>query len=236
MRMIAQMCYKRRMPKLVDHMQRRAELAEAVWTVIRRDGLERASVRNVAREAGLSMGSLRHYFASQSELLCFAMQLVGDRARARVRALAPAADARQLAEQLLHELVPLDDERRAEAEVWLAFTGRALVDPQQRAIHQAIHDELNGACATAINLLVDAGLTADGLDVALEASRLHALLDGLALHAVMRPTKVSPSQIVAVIARHLDTLPASPSHPLAADAKQAGELGVAHAGDHSPSA
>jgi hypothetical protein len=152
------------------------------------------------------MGSLRHYFATQSELLCFAMQLVGDRARARIAALEPAADARRAAEQLLHELVPLDDERRAEAEVWLAFTGRALVDPQQRAIYQGIHDQLNGACTTAITLLVDAELTAEGLDVALEASRLHALLDGLALHAVMRPTKVPPSRVVGVIARHLDAL------------------------------
>jgi AcrR family transcriptional regulator len=197
------------MPKLVDHQQRRSQLAEAMWTVIRRDGLERASVRNVARQAGLSMGSLRHYFATQSELLCFAMQLVGDRAAARIAALEPAADARHAAERLLHELVPLDDERRAEAEVWLAFTGRALVDPQQRAVYERIHDGLNGACTMAINLLVDAGLTAEGLDVALEASRLHALLDGLALHAVMRPTRMPPSRIIAVIARHLDDLQAS---------------------------
>jgi AcrR family transcriptional regulator len=174
--------------------------------VIRRDGLQRASVRNVAREAGRSMGSLRHYFATQSELLCFAMQLVGDRARARIAALEPTADARHAAERLLHELVPLDDERRAEAEVWLAFTGQALVDPRQRAIHQRIHDQLNGACTTAITLLVDAGMTAEGLDPALEASRLHALLDGLALHAVMRPTKLTPSRIKAVLGRHLDTL------------------------------
>jgi AcrR family transcriptional regulator len=197
------------MPKLVDHQQRRSQLAEAVWTVIRRDGLERASVRNVAREAGLSMGSLRHYFATQSELLCFAMQLVGERARGRIRALEPAVDARRVAERLLHELVPLDEERRAEAEVWLAFTGRALVDPQQRAIYQDIHDQLSGACTTAINLLVDAGLTAEGLDAALEAGRLHALLDGLALHAVVRPTRMPPSRIIAVIARHLDDLQAS---------------------------
>jgi len=204
--MIAQVCYKREMPKLVDHEQRRSELAEAVWTVIRRDGLQRASVRNVAREAGWSMGSLRHYFATQSELLCFAMQLVADRARARVRALEPAPDPRRAVEQLLHELVPLDDERRAEAEVWLAFTARALVDPQQRAIHERIHDELNGACTRAIEALAVAGLTTEGLDVPLEAGRLHALLDGLALHAVMRPDKVPPSRIVAAIARHLDTL------------------------------
>src|SRR4029453_8806230 len=146
------------------------------------------------------------YFASQSELLCFAMELVGDRARARVAALEPAADPRRRAEQLLAELVPLDDERRAESEVWLAFTGHALVDPAQRAIYQRIHDQLNGACATAITILADAGLAAEGLDGPLEAGRLHALLNGLALHAVMRPELVSPSRITAVIARHLDTL------------------------------
>ncbi|HET9289599.1 MAG TPA: TetR family transcriptional regulator C-terminal domain-containing protein, partial [Actinomycetes bacterium] len=186
------------MPKLVDPEQRRAAIAEAVWTVIRRDGLQRASVRNVAREAGLSMGSLRHYFSTQSELLCFAMQLVGDRARARVRTLRPAADPRQGAEQLLAELVPLDDERRAESEVWLAFTDRALVDPDQRAIHQRIHDQLYGACVTAVTLLADAGLTPADLDVPLEATRLQALVDGLALHAVMRPEKVPPSRISGV--------------------------------------
>jgi AcrR family transcriptional regulator len=199
------------MPRNVDPERRRAELAEAVWTVIRRDGLQRASVRNVAREAGLSMGSLRHYFATQAELLCFAMQLVGERARARVRAIEPADDPRETAERLLQELVPLDEERRAEAEVWLAFTGHALVDPDQRAIHQRIHDELDGACATAVTLLADAGLVPGDLDVALEAARLHAILDGLAVHAVMRPERVPPSRITAVIAHHLDTLQASPT-------------------------
>ena len=170
-------------------------------------------MRNVAREAGLSMGSLRHYFSTQSELLCFAMQLVGDRAQARVAALEPVADPRRAAERLLGELVPLDEERRAESEVWLAFTGHALVDPAQRAIHQRIHDQLNGACAIAVTMLADAGLAAGDLDVALEASRLHALLDGLALHAVMRPEQVPPSRVTAVIARHLDTLQAERGGP-----------------------
>ena len=176
--MVAQVCYKVSMPKLCR--SRPAPIGAGAGRVDGHPprGLKRASVRNVAREAGLSMGSLRHYFASQSELLCFAMQLVGDRPGPRGR---PGAGGRprRRAEQLLAELVPLDDERRA-SEVWLAFTGHALVDPAQRAIHQRIHDQLNGACATAITILAEAGLTAEGLDVALEASRLHALLDGLA--------------------------------------------------------
>jgi hypothetical protein len=33
-------------------------------------------------------------------------------------------------------------------------------------------------------------------------------VDGLALHAVMRPTKVTPAVITEVLAHHLDTLQA----------------------------
>ncbi len=72
------------MPRVVDPVARRNDLAEAVWRVIRREGLEGASVRAVAREAGLSMGSLRHYFGTQSELLIFAMRMVMDRIERRV--------------------------------------------------------------------------------------------------------------------------------------------------------
>ncbi|MDP8952326.1 MAG: TetR family transcriptional regulator, partial [Actinomycetota bacterium] len=75
------------MPKVVDSDARRTQIAEAVWRVILRGGLERASVRNVAREAGLSMGSLRHYFGTQAELPAFAMQLVTERVRGRIEAL-----------------------------------------------------------------------------------------------------------------------------------------------------
>jgi DNA-binding transcriptional regulator YbjK len=71
-------------PKVVDPVARRQEVAEAVLRVVRRDGLEQASVRNVAREAGLSMGSLRHYFASQSELMVFAFRTVVDRIESRL--------------------------------------------------------------------------------------------------------------------------------------------------------
>src|ERR671910_2350073 len=117
------------MPKLVDHEQRRRELGEAVWRVIRRDGVEAASVRKVAQEAGWSAGALRHYFSTQSELLTFAMQMVVERIEARVGALEPPADPRRAVEQRLHELLPLDRERRAGEEGWLALPRPGAGDP-----------------------------------------------------------------------------------------------------------
>ena len=194
------------MPKLVDHEQRRRELATAVWGVIRRDGLEAASVRKVAETAGWSAGALRHYFSTQSELLNFAMQMVVERIEARVGALEPPADARRAVEQRLHELLPLDEERRAENEVWLAFSGRALVDPQLRARHEEVDSELRVAYRRALEELRSGGRLRPGLDLRLETERLHGLLDGLALHAAMRADRMSPRLIRSVLGRHLDSL------------------------------
>jgi AcrR family transcriptional regulator len=192
------------MPRLVDPAGRRHDLAEAVWRVIRRDGLDGASVRAVAKEAGLSMGSLRHYFGTQSELLVFAMRMVIDRIEERVAGLRVPDDPRRAAETVLRELLPLDDERRAENEVWLAFTARALVDPALRALRDDGYDLLRNACLGWVRLLV--GPERAPVDVDVETDRLFALLDGLAVHAAMRPAHCSPELLTAVLSRHLDDL------------------------------
>ncbi|MEV5609105.1 TetR family transcriptional regulator C-terminal domain-containing protein [Streptomyces sp. NPDC052225] len=189
------------MPKVVDPRIRRRELAEAVWRVVRRDGLEHASVRNVAQEAGLSMGSLRHYFASQSELMTFALRMVIEGIEERI-ALVPAdGDPRLRATRVLTELLPLDDQRRAENEVWLAFTARAMTDAELRTLRDEGYDMLRAGCRDLV-----AGLIGPGRDPDQEAARLHALLDGLAVHAAMRPDIATPDALRAVIADHLAEL------------------------------
>jgi AcrR family transcriptional regulator len=203
------------MPKIVDHEQRRRELAHAVWRVIRRQGIEHASVRSVAVEAGWSPGTLRYYFATQSELLAFAMRLVVERIEGRIAGIAEATDPREAVELVLHELLPLDDERRAENEVWLAFTARALIDRALRDQHNEVHDALHQACASSLATLATAGDDNAGQAAALEAERLHALIDGLAVHTALRPDLMTPDQIVAVLRRHLDALDNTPgtAHP-----------------------
>lgn len=189
------------MPKIVDPEQRRQELAQAVWRVIRRDGVEHASVRTTAREAGLSTGSLRHYFTTQSELLVFAMRLVMERVETRVAAAPRPDDPLAAAQAVLAELLPLDDERRAENEVWVAFTARAMVDAQLRALRDEAYDRLREASARWIDRLLPEG----GLERRrLESERLFALIDGLALHAAMRPELASPQRLAAVLRMHLE--------------------------------
>ncbi|MBC6465059.1 TetR/AcrR family transcriptional regulator [Actinomadura alba] len=192
------------MPKVVDPAERRRELTAAVWRVIRRDGLDQASVRNVAREAGVSMGSLRHYFATQSELLVFALQVIIDRIETRIATLPTEPESRRQAERVLAELLPMDAERAAENEVWLAFTARAMVDPGLRALRDRSHDTLREGCRAVVRRL--AGGDGAGTDVELEADRLHSLIDGLAVHAAMRPDVTTSERMRVIIARHLDEL------------------------------
>jgi len=109
-------------PKIVDHEQRRRELAEALWRVIAASGPTAVSIRSVAAEAGWSPGALRHYFQTREELLVFAMNLSEDRVTARIEGLSAAQPAdmpltdrvAEYAEQLL----PLDRTRRTEYRAW----------------------------------------------------------------------------------------------------------------------
>lgn len=204
---LARLCYQMLVPKAVDVAQRRAELAEAVWRVIRREGLERVSVRNVAREAGSSMGALRHYFATQDDLLGFAMQLVMERARARVLDVRDAGpDPRSRAMAMIEEVLPLNPERLAEAQVWLALTARSLVDPALAALRDKCYEDLQHLCMVVVTSLLENRRTPEGKNLSLEVERLYAVIDGLALHAVTRPAATDPGWVRTVLAHHLDSL------------------------------
>lgn len=199
------------MPRIVDPAQRRQDLADAVWRVVRRDGLAAASVREVAREAGLSTGSLRHYFASQSELRLFAMQHVVDRIRRRVESVGIPGDGTTLPAdpgeatvRVLSELLPLDAGRQAENEVWLAFTAAAQTDAALRPLRDEAYDQLRQVCGASVGQLLGPTATADRTTV--ETERLFAVLDGLAVHAAMRPDRATPAVLRSVLQLHVDQL------------------------------
>ncbi|MGO3678769.1 MAG: TetR/AcrR family transcriptional regulator, partial [Microbacteriaceae bacterium] len=53
------------MPKPVNHHARRQLIAQALWRVVDEQGWSKATMREVAREAGVSLGQLQHYFSSR---------------------------------------------------------------------------------------------------------------------------------------------------------------------------
>jgi predicted DNA-binding transcriptional regulator YafY len=106
----------------------------------------------------------------------------------------------------LAELLPLDAERQAENQVWLAFTAAALVDPDLRTLRNEAYDLEREGCRRWVRRLRPA---AAPREVNLETDRLFALLDGLAVHAAMRPDQATTKRLLAVLTCHLEQVAGS---------------------------
>ncbi len=174
--------------------------------VIRRDGVGAASVRTVADEAGMSTGSLRHFFGTQSELLLFAMELVTRRVYERIGRIEFTGDPRTDVRILAEQFVPLDDDRRGEMDVWQAFVVAAQTDPALGEVRDRTDREMYEGFLRATTALDAAGLLTAGASAEVEAMRLHALVDGLAAHGVNHPHRMGADRIHAVLDAHLDAL------------------------------
>lgn len=191
------------MPKVVDADARRTEVIDAVWRVVLRDGVDAASLRRVADEAGLAIGSVRHYFASHEDLLVAAAQALVDRLTARLEARAARVhetdDRRALVTDLLEELLPLDRRRRDEVGVWLAFLAAARTNPALAAQARELH---RGTRSLARTIVSRTPLGEDETEV----EHLCAVVDGLAVNGVLQPRLLTAPAIRAVLARHLEGL------------------------------
>ena len=193
------------MPKLIDQDSRRHEIAHAVWRIVVRDGVSAVSIRDVAAEAGLAVGSVRHVFATKAELLEYSMALVHQRTRERVSAHFAIKDRRKFAEAVLAELLPLDDQRRMEMAVNTAVVAESPSHPALRRVALDAQQAVADACAAVLTRLRDDGFI--DADLAFETERLHALVDGLALHALTAERKdLRPKAILAVLRKHLADL------------------------------
>ncbi|GAA1242678.1 TetR/AcrR family transcriptional regulator [Pseudonocardia aurantiaca] len=116
-------------PKQVDHAERRALIADAVLAVIARSGLEEASVRHVAAEAGVSVGMVQHYFRSKDEMMRFALERISAGVEERLSGVGELS-ARAMLRALFLQLLPLDEQRTREGRVALEFISYATVRPE----------------------------------------------------------------------------------------------------------
>ena len=120
------------MPKIVDWDARRDEILSATWRVIARDGIARATIRAIAREAGCSRGILAHYFDDKADILGSALLMSHRRVVARMEARAAGLTGLAALRVIMLEALPLDSERDLEAQIEISFWGRALGNPALR--------------------------------------------------------------------------------------------------------
>lgn len=170
-----------------------------------RDGVGAVSVRTAAAEAGVSTGSLRHVLATKSDLLAAAMRLASDGATERFVGAARSVTTVEHAVDWLSQLLPLDEERRVEMEIQLALVAEAGGHPALRRLRDEGYDGVRDACSAVLVTGRDDGLFRRSLDLELEATRLHVLLDGHAYHLVGGSATTTPDVARALLTEHLAT-------------------------------
>jgi TetR/AcrR family transcriptional regulator, transcriptional repressor of bet genes len=123
------------MPKIVNHEQRRQEIAKVACTVVASVGFEQATIVKIAAAAGFTTGMIAHYFATKKEIIQAALHLSLKRVEQRLQ-----VEGESL-EMVLANMLPLDQERAEEASFWVAYWGQVLADKELKTLNSWVHRE-----------------------------------------------------------------------------------------------
>ncbi|WP_238010980.1 TetR/AcrR family transcriptional regulator [Dactylosporangium sp. AC04546] len=193
------------MPKQVDHAERRRLLAEAVFTVIGTRGYEAVSLRDVAEQAGVSMGAVQHYFPAKHDMLLFALDHMRQRVVARLQsalAALPAPTRRDLIRAATAAMLPVDAPGREEACVNIAFFSAATVTPEFADKLRSGYERILTVSVANFREAAQLGELREGIDPDREAPALYFLTQGL-----VGPILIglyTPDEALALVEAQLD--------------------------------
>ena len=194
-------------------MRRREELVGAARRVIGRDGFAAATVGEITREAGASLGLLNYHFGSKDEVVAEAF---AEAAREELRAL--EAISRRFEDPADRLAAYLGKSEWADVAAW-----RMWVDAWGESVHSGVVRDTLGRFEVGWRAVLAEVLT-DGVrhgcwecdDVQDTAARLVAVIDGIGLHTTLHGEDVPPERAAAWARRLVElelgvTLPAPPS-------------------------
>ncbi|GAA3101981.1 TetR/AcrR family transcriptional regulator [Streptosporangium carneum] len=197
------------MPKIVDHEGRREEVVEAARRVILREGIEAATTRAIAREAGYSNGVLTHYFADKDDIMLSALRSSHRRVAERLRAKLGGLRGMAALRELLLDNLPLDDERAGESGLEIGFWSRSLSSPAMLRAQRADAEELRYLVRSLLGAAAEAGEIETSEDLGDVTERLLALVDGLSVHRLLYPERLGAERVERLLRAELDRLQAS---------------------------
>jgi AcrR family transcriptional regulator len=174
-------------PKIVDHDERRLELVDATWRIIARLGIEGATMREIALEAGFSNGALKPYFPTKDTLLTFAFGHVFNRTNERIKEVTAGKAGIPALRAFCDEVLPLDSERVSEARIVIPFWQKAINDPEKAAIHRESMEQWHAAILEYLAQAREHGTVSAAVDDAAIAGHLLNMLLGAQIAAALAP-------------------------------------------------
>ncbi len=176
----------------IHEAARRTQILQAVRACIVALGYERVTVREVAETAGISTGTIVHYFGDKDTMLEAALlDKVQDTGIAFRAALTGAQSAWERLERLVTASLPETEEVRDEWRLWLTFWGEVTRNERLRAVSERQHQRWTRFLARIIAEGCASGEFAR-VDPHITAIQLAALIDGLAIQTTLQNPALSP--------------------------------------------
>jgi AcrR family transcriptional regulator len=190
------------MPKKVDHDLRRREIIAKVWRLIADEGIDAVTTRRIAEATGFSNGLLRYYFPGKDSVITEAYRFVVEATDIRA---ALTSGERGLAglRTLACEILPLDDVRRAEARVALAFWQRALNHDDEAALFAASFGSWRDYFTARLTEAASDGEIAAGTDIPAVTDELQNMLMGAQITAAFGTPEGDADRLAALLDRFL---------------------------------
>jgi TetR/AcrR family transcriptional repressor of bet genes len=168
-----------------DRQARRQQIIDAVVRITTTGGLQAATFRSIAREAGVSVRLVQYYFGTKDELLADTLLEVGKRSVQRIsRAigdLGTSPSPRETITTIFDQFLPIDHEREEAMLVFIALRTAALTDDSLRSSDETGLDRsLIQTIQTELERAVTDGDARAGLDPYPEAIMLVGAMTGIA--------------------------------------------------------
>ena len=171
------------MPAVVNHEERRQQIARIAADLISSVGLDAMTMREIAAAAGFSTTIVTHYFANKRELMLYTYRASVAHAQARDACDLPAS---------IEALLPFDESSLKDWKVFLAFWQIAQVDPDFAAEQRAQAANADSILRRVLMARAAAGRGLNEADVDATSRRLLVFIVGLAVQAVFDTVGWSP--------------------------------------------
>lgn len=176
---------KARPPIRENHEAIRLRVVDSVRELIVEGGLGSITIRNVARKLGYSTAIVQHYFSNKHEMMLFVHERTNQIAGVHVEAA--LRDGPNLLRPLIEAYLPLDEERRVNWLVWIAFWGMAVANSEFSHVQRDGVLDARAVFQKQLAALQAAGLIDAAICPAEAARDMLALVLGVALQAAFDP-------------------------------------------------
>lgn len=197
------------MPRQVDAVARRQEIAEIAAELLAAGGRTAVSVRSIATHAGVSKAVVTHYFESMEELLEATYEIRRAETRARVQQVLADDPSNVLA--LAEAILPINDEQRMDWAVYIGFFGEAATSASMAERQKNATRGMRDRFFDALRILHREGRLPTDVDLDATADRLIALVEGIANVAYFDPEAWTPERQRAAFRSGLDVRDAGAS-------------------------